>query len=132
MSSVFSTALSALAAQSKRLEVSASNVANVRSLGLRAGGAEPQPGAFVPHRVALISTAGGGTAAKTVPVSPPSFLAFDPGDPNADADGLVPRPNVSLEREVVTQIEALRAFQANVKVIEAEDERLGTLLDLLS
>lgn len=132
MSAIFSTALAGLLAQSKRLEVSASNIVNARSRGVHPDDPTPQPGAYVPHQVALTSVSGGGVAAKAVPVEPPSFLSPEPFAPDADADGLAPRPNVSLEHELVTQIEALRGFQANVKVIEAEDERLGALLDLMS
>ncbi len=131
MTSILSTALSGLAAQSKRLEVSAGNVANLRSTAPRPG-AQPGPGEFVPHQVALSSRAGGGVAAKAVPVSPPSVLVFEPGAPDADADGLAARPNVDLATELVNQLDALRNFQANLKVIEAEDRRLGDLLDVLS
>ena len=131
MNPVFNTALSALTAQGKRLEVSASNVANIRSTGVRPG-AEAQAGEFVPHQVALTSRAEGGVEANVVPVNPAGVLAAEPGAPDAGPDGLVARPNVSLERELVTQIEALRTFQANLKVIEAEDRKLGDLLDLIS
>lgn len=131
MSQVFSTALSALTAQSKRLEVSADNIANLRSTGVRPGTA-PQAGEYVPRQVALSSLSGGGVEAKVVPVNPAGYLAAEPGAPDAGADGLAARPNVSLERELVTQIEALRTFQANLKVIETENRKLGDLLDLLS
>ena len=132
MTQVLSTALSGLTAQAKKLEVSASNVANVRSLGVQPGSSQAQPGEFVPQQTALISTAGGGVRAEAVPVSPASVLSYEPGAPGADGNGLVARPNVSLEQEIVTQIEAQRAFEANLRVIEAEDELLGELLDIRS
>lgn len=132
MNGILNAALSGLIAQTKRLEISASNVVNVRSQGVRPDSATPQPEAYVPHQAALTSTAGGGVRATAVPVSPPSVLSYEPGAPDADADGLVARPNVSLERELVTQISSLRSFQANIKVIEIEDERLGTLLNLVT
>ena len=131
MSSISSVALSGLLAQSKRLEVSASNVANLRSTGVRPG-AQPQPGEFVPHQVSLKSRAGGDVEAVAVPVNPPSVLAFEPGAPDADADGITARPNVQLAREVVNQLDAQRNFQANLKVIETEDRLLGDLLDIIS
>lgn len=132
MSTILSTALSGVTAQTKKLEVSANNVANLRSLGVEPGGSQPKSGEFAPGHTALTSTSGGGVRAERVQVSPASLLAFEPGAPDADEDGLVPRPNVSLERELVTQIEALRAFEANLKVIEVENERLGDLLDVVS
>lgn len=132
MGSAFSIAASGLAAQSKRLAVSADNVANVRSLGLKADRSNAAAGAYEPKQTALSSVQGGGVKAQAVPVDPPSYQAYEPNDPDADASGLVPRPNVSLEREVVTQIEAVRAYQANVQIIKAQDRMLGSLLDAFS
>ncbi len=132
MSTVFDIAVSGLRAQSRRLEVSANNVANLRSLGLHPDPAQAKPEAFVPARTAFTAAAHGGVEAKAVPVSPPAYLAFEPNVPDADRDGLVPRPNVSLEREFVDQIQALRLFQANVQVIQTQDRMLGALLDIVS
>ena len=42
----------------------------------------------------------------------------------------MPRPNLSLAQEFVTQMIALRAFQANLSVIQTEDKMLGELLNL--
>ncbi len=131
MSPIFNLALSGLAAQSKRFEVSASNVVNLRSTGVQPG-AEPRDGEFVPRQVALKSLAGGGVQAIPVPVDPASFSVFEPGAPDADAKGFANRPNVQLERELVNQIDALRNYQANLKVIETENRRLGDLLNLIS
>ena len=140
MSSAINVALSGLAAEARRLGVSAGNVANMRSAGVdpaasaAAGQAVSTGGgpAFVPHRTMNVSQAGGGVSAVAVPIDPASVALFDPGDPAADSRGLVYRPNVSLEQELVTQTMALRSFQANLKTIEVQDEMLGDLLDLLS
>jgi flagellar basal-body rod protein FlgC len=70
--------------------------------------------------------------ATTAPISPAAFLAYQPDHPDADPEGMVPLPNVSLEREVVEQIQALRLFQANVKTIQVQDRMLGALLDIVS
>jgi flagellar basal-body rod protein FlgC len=132
MSSVLSIAASGLAAQSRRLAVSADNVANIRSLGLRADGSNAAAGAYAPKQTALTSIPGGGVRAAAVAVTPPSYESYEPNDPNADANGLVPRPNVSLETEIVTQIQAVRAYQANIQTIKAEDRMIGDLLDALT
>ena len=131
MNAIFATALSGLAAQTKRFEVSASNIVNLRSTGVRPG-AEPQEGEYVPHQVALTSRIGGGVDATAVAVDPSSVAAYEPGAPDADAKGLVNRPNVQLERELVTQIDALRNYQANASVIRTESRMLGDLLDMIS
>ena len=65
-------------------------------------------------------------------ISPASYLSYQPGHPDADPDGLVPLPNVSLEQETVEQIQALRLFQANVATIQTQDRMLGALLDIVS
>ncbi len=132
MNGVFAIALSGLATQSKRLAVSAANVANMGSLGVRSDPPAPDDEGYVPQRVVAVAGAQGGVRSRSQPISPPSVLVQDPGDPAADAQGLVPRPNVSLEREVVTQIEAKRAYQANLKVLQTLDDMMGSLLDVKS
>ncbi len=132
MSSVFDIAVSGLRAQSRRLEISADNVANVLSLGVHPDPALAKPEAFAPQRAAFVSSAYGGVEAKAVPVTPPAYLSLQPNHPDADPSGLVPLPNVSLEQEMVDQILALRIFEANVKVIQTQDRMLGALLDIVS
>ncbi len=132
MSSVFDIAVSGLRAQSRRLAISADNVANMDSLGVHPDPALARPDAFVPQRAAFVSGAYGGVEVTAVPASPPAYLSLQPDHPDADAEGLVPRPNVSLEDETVNQIMALRMFQANVKVIQTQDRMLGELLDIIS
>lgn len=131
MNGLFGVPLSGLATQSKRFANSAQNVVNLGSTGVRSGSAENDTG-FAPQRVQAVAGPQGGVRGQTVPISPPSVLRYDPGAPDADDEGLVARPNVSLEEETVTQIEAKRAYQANLRVIQTMDEMLGSLLDVNS
>ena len=110
-------AVSGLKAAARRLEVSADNVVNSRSDG------------YLPHRVDLVANALGGTRATAVPVTPPSVPFFDPDSPLADADGVAPRPNVSLEGEIVEQMLARHAFEANLRTVETADRMMRSLLD---
>lgn len=128
MSTVFNISLSGLMAQSNRLAVSAGNIANLHTTGLGAGG----EGAYTPQQSVDVSMANGGVRSVTGPVTPASVPVFDPLHPAADGGGIVQYPNISLEREIVSQIEAVHAFKANAKVIAAQDEMLGELLDILS
>ena len=136
MSFVFDSAVSGLRAQSRRLAVSADNVANLASLGVHPDPELAKPEGFAPQRTVFSSLAlagvGGGVAASTAPITPASFLWYQPDHPDADPNGMVPLPNVSLEQEVVEQIQALRLFQANVKTIQVQDQMLGALLDIVS
>ena len=132
MGSVFDIAVSGLRAQSRRLAVSADNVANVSSLGVHPDPQLAKPEGFAPQRTVFSSQALGGVAASTAPITPASFLSYQPDHPDADPDGMVPLANVSLEQELVEQIQALRLFQANVKTIQVQDQMLGALLDIVS
>lgn len=54
-------------------------------------------------------------------------LVVDPADPLANDDGIVARPNVDIE--LVSVMRARRAYELSLKVIETEDEMMGSLLD---
>ena len=46
-------------------------------------------------------------------------LVYDPGHPDANADGYVELPNVDIVTEMVDMITASRAYEANVTTINA-------------
>jgi flagellar basal-body rod protein FlgC len=120
METALHNAVSGLRAASKRLEVSASNTVNTQSEN------------YTPGRVVQTALASGGTRAEAVPVSPPTVPVYDPQSPTADADGIVQRPNVALESEMVEQMLAQRAFEANLRTIETADRMTKTVLDILA
>jgi flagellar basal-body rod protein FlgC len=128
----FSTSLSGLLAQGKRLAVSADNVANMQSRGVRQDGPAQQPGAFVPKRAQDVTTAGGGVRADVRPVAPPSVEIYAPSRPDADARGVAAIPNVNLAEELVTQKLAQRAYEANAAALRTQDEMTDSLLDIKS
>jgi flagellar basal-body rod protein FlgC len=130
--SILSIATSGLAAASLRLQVSASNVANISDTGPLpdAPNAAGFPAAYAPSRVDQVDVAGGGTAATVTTVSPSYVPQYDPSAPYADKNGLVAAPNVDLANEAVQQITARIEFAANAKVIQIESEMMKTLLDI--
>ncbi|WP_420348779.1 flagellar basal body rod protein FlgC [Pelagibius sp.] len=128
----FSISVSGLMAQSKRLAVSADNVANMRSRGVDPEGPAAQPGAYQPKRVVDVTAGGGGVRGEVRPVTPASVKSYEPSSPDADAEGLVNRPNVNLAEELVTQIQAQRAYEANAAAIRTQDEVTESLLDIKS
>jgi flagellar basal-body rod protein FlgC len=134
MSSVMSIATSGMAAATRRLEVSARNVANVRSAGpLPSAGAAVTAsfGApFTPWRVDQVEVAGGGTAAQVSAVNPGQVPAHDPGAPYADQNGMVAAPNVDLEGEVVEALVARYSFALNAKVMRTSADMTKSLLDI--
>ena len=132
MSSVLFTSLSSLVTQGKRLQISADNVANFASVGFVRGPGGESNGGFAPQRLEQVSTHHGGVRGNAVAIEPASVPVFQPDHSAADENGFVPRPNVNLEQEFVTQIIARRAYQASLKMIAEEDERLRILNDLLA
>ena len=125
MAITFHSSVSGLQAQSKRLSVSADNIANMSTASTPGSDS-----AFKPQEVIQSTTAGGGVRAETRDVEPSSVPVYSPSNPLADDEGVVEIPNVSLEAEFSNQILAKRAYQANVAVIRTKDEMLGSLMDL--
>jgi flagellar basal-body rod protein FlgC len=128
---VFDVAGSALNAQSIRLNVVASNLANADSVA-----SSPQQAYRARHPVfqSVMSGALAGTpesrASAGVRVlgiwqsdaSP--AMRHEPGHPLADADGNVWGSNVNVVEEMANMISASRAFQTNVEVINTSRDLL--------
>ena len=129
--SVFSTfdiAGTALSAQSLRLNLTASNLANMHDV---AG----NPNDVYRARQALFRAAGGfGDALAGVNVLGVTESAaapierYDPGNPQANEDGIVYAANVNAMEEMANMISASRSYQSNLEVINtAKDLMLRTL-----
>jgi flagellar basal-body rod protein FlgC len=136
LGAVLSIALSGMNAASRRLEVSASNVANASSGGPTAdASAETKasyPPAYIAQRVDQVEVPGGGTVATVGPETPGTISEFDPTAPYADAKGMVAAPNVDLANEAVQQILARENFAANVQVVRVYQRMMQSLLDIKS
>src|SRR3546814_20405886 len=117
----FSASLSGLLAQTRRLAVSADNIANMQSRGFRQNGPAVQPGAYIPKRVQDVTTAGGGVRAEVRPVAPPSVAVYAPAAPNAEADSVASLLNVSLAGAPVIQNQAHRASQTKADAPTTHD-----------
>jgi flagellar basal-body rod protein FlgC len=134
MSSISTIALSGMNAAARRLEVSASNVANVASTGAlpNADGTVPagEPTAYAPLEVVQTANADGGTQTSVTTVTPSTTAVSDPQAPFANQDGLVAAPNVDLSQELVGQMIASYSLAANAMVMTADDRMTKTLLDI--
>jgi len=133
MSSVSSISVSGLNAATRRIEVSASNVANRRSTGALpdATGAVPAGAqtAYQPLQVNQTDAATGGTQTSVSTLSPPTVAVPDPQAPFANADGLVAAPNVDLAQEFIGQMIARYSYTANLATLKADDRMTKALLD---
>jgi flagellar basal-body rod protein FlgC len=134
MSSISTIALSGMNAAARRLQVSASNVANVASTGAlpNANGSVPSgaPQAYAPLDLVQTASAGGGTQTTITTAKPSTIAVSDPTAPFANQDGLVAAPNVDLSQEVVGQMIASYSFSANAAMMKADDRMTKTLLDV--
>ena len=126
---VFDIASSALSAQSQRLNVVASNLANADSAVSSSG--TPYKGRQVVF--AAMPTAAGTrnmavrVAAVVDDPSPPR-LVYDPKHPLADAKGYVTMPNINVVEEMTNMISASRAYQINLDMMNtAKNLALKTL-----
>ncbi|MGM3277825.1 flagellar basal body rod protein FlgC [Ralstonia sp. 24A2] len=114
---VMDVAGSALTAQSKRMNVMASNLANAESV------TGPNGTAYRAKQVVFSPEQGADDYATGVSVDrvvedtvTPMKRMHQPGNPLADADGYVTMPNVDVVDEMVNMISASRSYQANVEV----------------
>ena len=120
MAAVFEIAGSAMTAQSKRLNVVASNLANADSAASSTGGAyRARQVVFSATPVGRDPSAVGVQVSRVIEDSRPPRLQYEPGHPLADARGYVTLPNVDAVEEMVNMISASRAYQTNADVMNA-------------
>jgi flagellar basal-body rod protein FlgC len=129
---IFDVAGSAMSAQSQRMNVTASNLANADSVSGPDG--KPYRAKQVVFEVAAgdqqdaSSAIGGVHVAGVVEDQSPLKMVHDPKHPLADANGYVAMPNVNVVEEMVNMITASRSYQANVEVLNtAKNMMLKTL-----
>ena len=125
---IFQIAGSAMAAQSQRMNTTASNLANADSVSGPDG--KPYRARQVVFEMAPSNGQGigGVRVARVVEDSSPLRMQHDPKNPLANADGYVAMPNVNVVEEMVNMISASRSYQANVEVLNtAKTMMLKTL-----
>ncbi|MEM7414287.1 MAG: flagellar basal body rod protein FlgC [Gemmatimonadota bacterium] len=57
-------------------------------------------------------------------------LVYEPGHPDADADGYVRYPNVHLTAEMIDLMESMRAYEANATVFDAMKSMLRQAIQI--
>lgn len=121
---IFNIAGSAMAAQSQRLNVVASNLANAESTT----GPDGQP--YKAKQVVFETAPVAGQVGQGVKVSAvvestaPMREVYDPAHPMANAQGYVTMPNVNPVDEMVNMISASRSYQNNVDVLNTSKSLL--------
>lgn len=130
---VFDVAGSAMNAQSVRMNVTASNLAN-------AGSVSGDPSKVYRAKQPIFSTFSASLADQSgvagvrldgvVESSAPLQLLYQPDHPEADADGNVYATNVNTVQEMVNMISASRSYKNNVEMINTTKDLLLQTLSL--
>ncbi len=114
---IFDISGSALMAQSQRLNVSASNMANAESVAGPHGEAYRAKQVVFQMVASPGSETGGVRVARVIEDPSPGRQVYQPNHPWADEKGYVEMPNVDVVGEMVNTISASRSYQANVEVL---------------
>jgi flagellar basal-body rod protein FlgC len=118
----FDISTSGLVAQRMRLNAISSNLANMSTTRNEFGQAEPYQPRYVTFQTdTSIHSSGGGAGVKvgSVEISKADpLMKYQPSHPDADSEGYVRYPNVDMTSEMVDAMQATRAYEANVGVIE--------------
>lgn len=130
---------SGLRAERARLDVIATNIANVETTRT------PEGGPYRRQQVVLVSwqppalpgsVGGGGPTGVQVAAieaaTDPLPRVYDPSHPDADAQGYVLMPNVELPTEMADMIVAARAYEANAAAFKAGRELIRQALSILA
>ena len=113
---------SALHAERVRMDVVTQNIANVNTT--RGINGQPYQRQRVVFETVLRDALGteGGPGKVEVPRiemdNRPARLVFNPGHPDANADGMVAYPNINIHEEMADLILSSRAFEANLAVVK--------------
>lgn len=119
-----------LEAQKTRLNVIASNLANVNSTRTPEGGPYRRRDVlFATYIYDQISQ--GVDIQRIVEDQRPPRVVFEPSHPDADREGYVRYPNVNPMEEMINMISASRAYEANLTMINSYKEMFLRTLDLL-
>jgi flagellar basal-body rod protein FlgC len=128
---VFNVSGSAVSAQSQRLNVVSSNLANAESVAGPDG--KPYKGRQVLFQTQMMDaeqTSAGVRVASVIEDSAPARRLHDPDHPLADAEGYVTMSNVNVVEEMVNMISASRSYQTNIDVMNTAKSLLQKTLQM--
>ncbi len=138
-------AASGLTAERLRMDVISNNIANANTTRTQEGGAyhrryvvfqprDSRGGEDFEKILARSSRelkAGEGVRAVRIATDDSQGpLVYDPGHPDANAEGYVERPNVNIVAEMVDMITAQRAYEANTTTISAVKSMVSKALEI--
>jgi flagellar basal-body rod protein FlgC len=123
---------SGLSAQRRRVELASSNLANSQTTRTEEGG--PYRRKDVVFQTVLGQATGEGVegveVAEVVEDPRPFDRRYEPGHPDADAEGYVAYPNVSPMEEMTTLTAASRSYEANLAAISVLKSMINRTLEI--
>jgi flagellar basal-body rod protein FlgC len=113
---VFKVSASAIESQRRRMNIIASNMANVNSTRTEEGGPYRRKDVvFSPINIESNPVELQGVRVDDIITdTSPLKKIYDPGHPDADNEGYVEMPNVNIIEEMVNMMTAFRAYEASV------------------
>jgi flagellar basal-body rod protein FlgC len=132
--SILDIASTGLSAQRLRVQLIASNIANSETTRTREGGPFRRKDAVFQAQDMGFDQAlksAGVRVAEIRPSSEPFLTRYEPGHPDADAEGIVRYPNVNPVEEMVNLTEASRAYEANVAVVRSAKSMAQSAMEIL-
>ena len=136
MHSAFDVSTSGLVAQRARLNAISSNLANMSTTRNEAGELEPYQPRFVVFQTdETKQTPGGGRGVRVAAVEMEDIeprLKYQPNHPDANDEGYVAYPAIDMTREFVDALEATRAYEANIGVMEITKDLSRQTLQIIA
>jgi len=128
---------SGLTAQRKRVEVSSSNLANSQTTRTAEGGPYRRKDVVFTTdsfdetlNIVMDSGVAGVEVSQVVEDPRPFDRRYEPGHPDADAEGYVAYPNVNVMEEMANLVEGSRSYEANLAAISIVKTMITRTLDL--
>ncbi|HBL23372.1 MAG TPA: flagellar basal body rod protein FlgC [Deltaproteobacteria bacterium] len=137
---IFKISASGMKAQRARMDIVASNLANVQTTSTEEGGPyRKKDVVFKAVDVSDDKTFSGtlskkveGVNVETVKESDKPFqIVYNPSHPDANSEGYVTFPNVNLMEEMTDMTAATRAYEANVNVLSTTKDMFLKTLELI-
>lgn len=129
---VFDIAGSGMTAQNLRLNLVASNLANVNAVSHSAESTYKarQPVFQTVYQQVQQGSVASVSMAGVVESNAAPIREYNPSHPMADQDGYIYRPNVNTVEEMANMISASRAYQNNVEVINSARQMMNATINL--
>ena len=141
---MLSVSAAGLSAERQRAEVASTNLANAETTHTDTGGpyvrkevvfsgSNPSPFSTVLNRLGRFGHASAGSVQVTQVVEDTTapVMHYEPGNPDADKNGMVAYPAINPVSEMVDMMGAVRSYQLNASAVNAAKQMIQQSIDIL-